>query len=60
VPCEHAAPRDWQAGYSHVKRNFSGGKGDSNTSLSGNRQVINAMLICGNCNYMLAPMIFSS
>jgi hypothetical protein len=30
-----------------------------NTSLSGNRQVINAMLICYHCNCMLAPIIFS-
>jgi len=57
-PCEHAGPRDWQAGYSHEKRIFSGGKGDSNTLLSGNRQVIHALLIFCHCNCMLAPMIF--
>jgi hypothetical protein len=43
---------------SHEKRNFSGGKGDSNTSLSGNRQVINTMLICCHCYCMLTSIIF--
>jgi len=40
------------------KRNFIGGRGDTNTLLSGNRQVIHTVLICSHCNCMLAPMIF--
>ena len=48
--CEHAGPCDWQTGYSHEKCNFSGRKSDCNTSLSDNRQVKHAMLICWHCN----------
>ena len=40
-PCKHAGPCNWQAGDSHEKCNLSKGKGDNNTSLSGNRQVTN-------------------
>jgi len=37
---------------------ISGGAVYSNTLLSGNRQVINTILICCHCNCMLVPMIF--